>query len=59
MKSKNASPNDKKDPLKYAAKKVPKQTPLKDFDMEIKVNYGENGPINNGGEFGSVKLSHD
>ena len=30
---------------------------LKDLDMEIRVNYGENGPINNGGEFGCVTLS--
>lgn len=50
---------DKQNPLKYQAKKVPKQTPLKDLDMEKRVNYAINGPINKGGKYGCITLSDD
>ena len=44
---------------KYVAKRIPKQTPQREDDPEIRTAYAEEGPILNGGQFGIVTLSED
>ena len=49
--------------MSFRAKKVPKQTPLKEGDPEVRVAYAKHGPILNGGVFtgklGQVTLPED